>query len=109
MCGTGAALPQIQTWPLAQGGFFTQEDEREMATVAAGAAPGAQADARHRQPCGQNILIGNVPFQVIGVMSEKGALTGDKDVGRRAAAAVFHGRHPRLRPARADLYRAGGR
>ncbi|PMQ17412.1 MacB family efflux pump subunit [Janthinobacterium sp. AD80] len=78
--GTGPALPQIQTWPVAKGGFFTEEDEREMATVAVlGAHLAEKLMPDVPNPVGQNILIGNVPFQVIGVMSAKGALTGEKD------------------------------
>ncbi|MDC8758712.1 MacB family efflux pump subunit [Janthinobacterium fluminis] len=78
--GTGAALPQIQTWPLAHGGFFSERDEREMATVAVlGWRLARKLMPDIANPVGQHILIENVPFQVIGVMSEKGALTGDKD------------------------------
>ncbi|MFT4174848.1 MAG: ABC transporter permease, partial [Rhodocyclaceae bacterium] len=77
--GTGARLPQIQTWAVARGAFFTAQDERDMATVA---VLGAKL-ARELMPdvpdaVGQRVLIGNVPFLVIGVMSEKGALTGDQ-------------------------------
>ena len=78
--GTGPALPQIQTWPVAKGGFFTEQDEREMATVAVlGARLAEKLMPDMPNPVGQSILIGNVPFQVIGVMSSKGALTGEKD------------------------------
>jgi len=78
--GTGPALPQIQTWPVAKGGFFTEQDEREMATVAVlGARLADKLMPDTPNPVGQSILIGNVPFQVIGVMSSKGALTGEKD------------------------------
>lgn len=78
--GTGAALPQIQTWPVGKGGFFTEQDDREMATVAVlGARLADKLMPDVANPVGQTILIGNVPFQVIGVMSSKGALTGEKD------------------------------
>ncbi|KAB8043693.1 MacB family efflux pump subunit [Janthinobacterium aquaticum] len=78
--GTGAALPQIQTWPVGKGGFFTEQDDREMATVAVlGARLADKLMPDVANPVGQTILIGNVPFQVIGVMSAKGALTGEKD------------------------------
>ncbi|MPQ59376.1 MacB family efflux pump subunit [Duganella sp. FT27W] len=78
--GTGAALPRIQTWPVARGGFFTDEDDREMATVAVlGARLAQKLMPDVANPVGETILIGNVPFQVIGVMSAKGALTGEKD------------------------------
>jgi macrolide transport system ATP-binding/permease protein len=78
--GTGAELPRIQTWPVARGGFFTAEDEREMATVAVlGARLAQKLMPDIANPVGATILIGNVPFQVIGVMSAKGALTGEQD------------------------------
>jgi len=78
--GTGAELPRIQTWPVARGGFFTAEDEREMATVAVlGARLAQKLMPDVANPVGATILIGNVPFQVIGVMSAKGALTGEQD------------------------------
>ncbi len=78
--GTGAAMPIIQTWPVAKGGFFSEADEREMATVAVlGHRLARDLMPDVPNPVGENILIGNVMFQVIGVMSEKGALTGDKD------------------------------
>ncbi len=78
--GTGAALPRIQTWPLARGGFFTEQDERELANVAVlGHKLAQELMPDVADPIGQTILIGNLPLQVIGVMSEKGALTGDRD------------------------------
>jgi macrolide transport system ATP-binding/permease protein len=78
--GTGAELPRIQTWPVARGGFFTAEDEREMATVAVlGSRLAQKLMPDIANPVGATILIGNVPFQVIGVMSAKGALTGEQD------------------------------
>ncbi|AKU23249.1 MacB family efflux pump subunit [Massilia sp. NR 4-1] len=78
--GSGAALPRIQTWPLARGGFFTEQDERELANVAVlGHKLAQELMPDVADPIGQIILIGNLPLQVIGVMSEKGALTGDRD------------------------------
>nr|WP_315259944.1 ABC transporter permease [uncultured Duganella sp.] len=78
--GTGPELPRIQTWPVARGGFFTEEDEREMATVAVlGARLAQKLMPDIANPVGETVLIGNVPFQVIGVMSAKGALTGEQD------------------------------
>nr|WP_245200110.1 MacB family efflux pump subunit [Herbaspirillum sp. LeCh32-8] len=78
--GTGAGLPAIQTWPLARGAFFSAEDERELAAVAVlGHKLARELMPGVDDPVGQYILIGNVPFQVVGVMSQKGALTGDRD------------------------------
>ncbi|UTY57179.1 MacB family efflux pump subunit [Massilia sp. erpn] len=78
--GSGAALPRIQTWPLARGGFFTAQDDRELANVAVlGHKLAQELMPDVADPIGQIILIGNLPLQVVGVMSEKGALTGDRD------------------------------
>ncbi len=78
--GTTAALPTVQTWPVARGGFFTAQDEREMAAVAVlGYKLAKDLLPDEPNPVGRHILIDNLPFQVIGVMSEKGVLTGDRD------------------------------
>ncbi|WP_235978939.1 MacB family efflux pump subunit [Zestomonas carbonaria] len=78
--GTGAELPRIQTWPVALGSFFSEQDEREMARVAVlGQKVVSSLMPDVDDPVGQSILIGNTPFLVVGVMSEKGALSGDRD------------------------------
>ena len=100
--GTGAGLPEIQTWPLARGAFFTVEDERELASVAVlGHRLARELMPEVPDPVGQMVLIGNSPFQVIGVMSEKGALSGDRDEDNlllmpfsTAGAKVFGQREP---------------
>ena len=72
--GTSAKFPQVRQWPVAQGTFFTEEDSATYATVAvlgqtvAGALfPGGE------NPLGKHVLVNNIIFQVIGVMSERGA------------------------------------
>ena len=76
--GTGAAMPAVQTWPVRSGGFFTAEDEDNMAAVAVlGCKLARDLMPEIADPVGQHILIENMPFQVIGVMAEKGALAGD--------------------------------
>lgn len=78
--GTGAEMPRIQSWPTRYGEFFSAEDDRNMATVAVlGQKVAQNLMPDIENPVGQTILIGNVPFQVIGLLSSKGALTGDKD------------------------------
>lgn len=102
MRGTGAGLPEVQTWPLARGAFFTAEDERELASVAVlGYRLARELMPEVPDPVGQMVLIGNSPFQVIGVMSEKGALSGDRDEDNlllmpfsTAGAKVFGQREP---------------
>jgi macrolide transport system ATP-binding/permease protein len=78
--GSGAALPAIQTWPVARGGFFTAQDDAELANVAIlGHKLARELMPDVANPVGEIVLIGKLPLQVIGVMSEKGALTGDRD------------------------------
>jgi macrolide transport system ATP-binding/permease protein len=77
---TTDALPITRSWPVARGIFFTQDDLRSYATVAVLGQTVYQA----LFPDGSNaigayILIKNVPFQVIGVMSPKGATAGGDD------------------------------
>ncbi|MDM0028084.1 MacB family efflux pump subunit [Variovorax saccharolyticus] len=77
--GTGAAMPEVQNWPVRLGGFFSAEDDRDLAAVAVlGHKLARDLLPDHPNPVGRRILIENVPFQVIGVMAEKGAAAGDQ-------------------------------
>jgi macrolide transport system ATP-binding/permease protein len=78
--GNGVAFPTILNWPVAQGSFFSQADEDRAATVAViGQKVRDALFAGIANPIGRYILIQNVPFQVIGVLSAKGASSGDDD------------------------------
>ncbi len=72
--GVGAQFPTARDWPAASGNFFTQRDVRGFApvallgqTVAKTLFPGGE------DPIGQYILVKNVPFEIIGTMTAKGA------------------------------------
>ncbi|WP_233234283.1 MacB family efflux pump subunit [Bordetella sp. LUAb4] len=71
--------PAILNWLPVRGLFFTETDERELATVIVLGKKVRQRLYGERDPVGQYVLVNNVPFQVIGEMSEKGATTGDSD------------------------------
>ncbi len=78
--GVGYTLPQIKDWALASGSFF---NDRDLASYAPVAVLGKTvktnlfADA---DPLGEYILIKNVPFQIIGTLTSKGAsFQGDQD------------------------------
>ncbi|WP_206245060.1 MacB family efflux pump subunit [Novosphingobium terrae] len=72
--------PLILNWPMGQGRFFTPEDERGLAAVTAiGVKVRDKLFPDGSDPLGQFILVNNVPFQVVGVLSSKGALSGDAD------------------------------
>jgi len=76
---TYATFPQARQWPIAQGGFFTQEDDNQYATVAVIGQTVARQMFPDRDPLGETMLIGNVLFRVIGVMSERGATPWGQD------------------------------
>ena len=72
--GTSAKYPIARQWRVAQGTFFTAEDEVNYATVAVLGQTVVRALFRDgRSPLGEYVLINNLIFQVIGVMSERGA------------------------------------
>jgi macrolide transport system ATP-binding/permease protein len=78
--GTSAKFPIARQWKLARGSFFTEEDEAEYATVAV--LGRTVADALFpggADPLGQFVLVNNLVFQVIGVMSVRGASPNGQD------------------------------
>jgi macrolide transport system ATP-binding/permease protein len=73
-------FPRILHWSVEHGVFFTRQDERSLATVAViGSKLAARMFPDGSDPVRRTILVNNVPFQVIGVLSSKGALSGDSD------------------------------
>lgn len=71
---TGESLPELRNWPLAQGVFFTREDSDTYASIAVlGATVAEEMFPNGEDPLGEYILIRNVPFQIIGVLTRKGA------------------------------------
>ena len=78
--GTSAKLPLARQWPVAQGSFFSEDDELNYATVAVLGQTVAKAlfpDGAN--PTGQFVMIGNLLFQVVGVMSTRGASPNGQD------------------------------
>ena len=78
--GTSWKYPLARQWPVARGTFFSDEDEEEYATVAV--LGRTVADALFpggEDPLGRYILVNNLLFQVIGVMSTRGASPGGQD------------------------------
>ncbi|AUM01166.1 MacB family efflux pump subunit [Pseudothauera hydrothermalis] len=77
--GTSADYIVARTWPLARGTFFTLEDEARYAPVAVIGQTVANALFPEGVELGGFILINNIPFQVIGLMSPKGATAWGQD------------------------------
>ena len=73
MMGVGTEYLTIRNWEIAHGGFFT---ERDIASAAKVCVIGRTIVAKLFQttnPLGEVIRIRNIPFEVIGVLEEKGA------------------------------------
>jgi macrolide transport system ATP-binding/permease protein len=72
--GTAADFPSARDWPVAEGQFFNNDDmEHYAAVVVLGKTVANTLFPDGSNPVGKYILMKNVPFLVIGVMSEKGA------------------------------------
>jgi macrolide transport system ATP-binding/permease protein len=95
--GTLDTLPIAKSWPLARGTFFTREDSDRMTPVAVlGATVYDELFPDGRDPLGEWILLRNIPFQVIGLLTRKGASGSDDQdeavyVPLKAAAARLFG------------------
>jgi macrolide transport system ATP-binding/permease protein len=82
--GVGPGQTLARDWPVASGSFFNDRDINSYAPVAVLGKTVAKTLFPHgADPVGSHILMRNVPFEVIGVMSEKGASSwgGDQDDG----------------------------
>jgi macrolide transport system ATP-binding/permease protein len=77
---TTTDLPFTRNWDLAQGAFFTQRDMDDYAPVAVlGDLVYHTLFPDGEDPIGEYFLIGNAPFQIVGVMEAKGALSANDD------------------------------
>ncbi|WP_027015057.1 MacB family efflux pump subunit [Comamonas composti] len=70
--------PAIHHWPVAEGRFFTEAEDDELAPVVVIGQKVRERFFDAASPLGQQLLIGNSPFQVVGVMAEKGAGEGGR-------------------------------
>ncbi|MCI3944972.1 MacB family efflux pump subunit [Pseudomonas syringae] len=84
--GNDTHFPAIFNWPVVEGSYFSEADEQSAAAVAViGHKVRQKLFGERIDPIGQYILIENVPFQVVGVLQEKGATSGDLDSDNRIA------------------------
>ncbi len=84
--GNDTNFPAIFNWPVVEGSYFTDADEQNAAAVAViGHKVRTKLLKDVANPIGQYILIENAPFQVVGVLAEKGASSGDSDSDNRIA------------------------
>jgi putative ABC transport system permease protein len=68
----------VRNWELRHGGFFTDRDISSAAKVCVIGRTVAKRLFQTANPLGETIRISNIPFEVIGVLAEKGAnMVGD--------------------------------
>ncbi|NUA28161.1 ABC transporter permease [Cupriavidus basilensis] len=73
-------MPAVHHWQVAQGRYYTAAEDRNLAPLAVlGHKAREHFFAGMADPPGQQLLIGNSPFEVIGVMAERGADSGAQD------------------------------
>jgi len=86
-------LPAMQRWPVALGRYFTDAEDRDLAPLAVlGHKARGHFFPDEPDPRGRHLLIGNAPFEVIGVMSERGADSGTQDFDDMVFIPYFSGR-----------------
>jgi putative ABC transport system permease protein len=70
--GTEPQYFDIRSWPMASSASFTEDDVRTSADVAVLGETVRQNLFGSANPVGQTVRIGNLPFQVVGVLTAKG-------------------------------------
>jgi macrolide transport system ATP-binding/permease protein len=89
--GSGVDFASVRDWPLAEGTFFNRTDLDGYAPVAVLGATVAQNLFPRGDPIGRYVLIQNVPFEVIGVLTAKGASAGGQNQDDVAVIPVTTG------------------
>ncbi len=77
--GVATGYPQIRDWPVAAGRFFDQGDLRAQRKVAVLGTTVAESLFPDQDPVGEQIRLRNVPFEIVGVLSEKGQTAEGSD------------------------------
>ncbi|THK34408.1 MacB family efflux pump subunit [Ensifer sp. MPMI2T] len=78
--GTVPQFTAAKSWSVGRGEFINRDDMESYAPVAVlGETVVKTLFADGSDPIGQYVLVNKIPFQVIGVMSEKGASAGGND------------------------------
>ncbi len=78
--GVGAGFPVARDWAIKEGTFFTEADINSYsAVIVLGTTVVETLFPYGEDPVGKFILVGNIPFEVIGVMESKGAAPWGSD------------------------------
>lgn len=76
LIGTTPQYPAVRNFPVAQGRFLTELDLQRNKRVAVIGSDVADRFFLATNPIGEQLRIKNIPFEIIGVMSKKGAFFG---------------------------------
>lgn len=77
---TTEGYPRARNWDVTEGTFFTDADVKSYAPVIVlGTTVVSALFAEGEDPIDKYVVVNNNPFQVIGVMADKGANTGGQD------------------------------
>ena len=89
LSATTRHFAQALNWPVSQGTLLETEDEHDLRKVVLlGERVREALFGAHGQAVGQEILVGNVPFRVIGVMAPKPAPFPEDDVNTQVIVPV---------------------
>lgn len=90
--GQGPEFPRIRDWAMAEGMFFTEKDVNSYAPVIVlGKTVKDTLFPDGTSPVGKYVLVRNMPFEVIGVLAEKGASTFGRDQDNVAIIPITTG------------------
>ena len=77
---TSPEYPVTRSWPIDKGTFFSEEDLQSYSSVVViGYTVAENLFGNNSNPVGEFVLINNVPFMVLGVLSQKGATPWGRD------------------------------
>lgn len=71
-----AGMPSMHHWQVSEGRYYTWAEDHGLVPVVVLGAKAKQHFFPDRDPIGEQLLIGNASFEVIGVMQERGADSG---------------------------------
>jgi macrolide transport system ATP-binding/permease protein len=90
--GVWPAYVQSQGWQMARGSFITDEDvKRYAAVIVLGKTVSDNLFPAGEDPVGKFVLVGNIPFEVIGVLAPKGANAFGSDMDDAALVPLSTG------------------
>ncbi len=90
--GTSPGFPAVRDWPLQDGQFFIDRDMKSyMPVIVLGQTVIKTLFPDGESPVGKYVIVGNIPFQVIGTLAAKGATAWGQDQDDAAFVPITTG------------------